>query len=61
MRKLKARAQLHKGIGGSGTFIIYAVWESTAQLKKAMLLYYLLYYFICRFVAANVCQVLASS
>jgi quinol monooxygenase YgiN len=25
--------QLHKGIGGSGTFIIYAVWESTAQLK----------------------------
>lgn len=35
-----------KGIGGSGTFIIYAVWESTAQLKKAMLLYYLLCYFI---------------
>jgi quinol monooxygenase YgiN len=27
-------AQLHKGIGGSGTFVIYAVWESTAQLKK---------------------------
>jgi quinol monooxygenase YgiN len=25
--------QLHKGIGGSGTLIIYAVWESTAQLK----------------------------
>jgi Antibiotic biosynthesis monooxygenase len=29
-------AQLHKGIGGSGTFINYAVWESTAQLKKAV-------------------------
>lgn len=26
-------AQLHKGIGGSGTFINYAIWESTAQLK----------------------------
>jgi heme-degrading monooxygenase HmoA len=25
--------QLHKGIGDSGTFIIYAVWESAAQLK----------------------------
>ena len=29
-------AQLHKGIGDSGTFINYAVWESTAQLKKAV-------------------------
>src|ERR671930_751165 len=29
-------AQLHKGIGGSGIFINYAVWESTAQLKKAV-------------------------
>jgi heme-degrading monooxygenase HmoA len=29
-------AQLHKGIGGSGTFINYAVWESVAQLKKAV-------------------------
>lgn len=29
-------AQLHKGIGGSGTFINYAVWESTAQLKKSV-------------------------
>ena len=28
-------AQLHKGIGGSGTFINYAIWESTEQLKKA--------------------------
>ena len=28
--------QLHKGIGGSGTFINYAIWESTAQLKKAV-------------------------
>ena len=29
-------AQLHKGIGGSGIFINYAIWESTAQLKKAV-------------------------
>jgi heme-degrading monooxygenase HmoA len=29
-------AQFHKGIGGRGTFINYAVWESTAQLKKAV-------------------------
>jgi quinol monooxygenase YgiN len=29
-------AQLYKGIGGSGTFINYAVWESVAQLKKAV-------------------------
>ena len=27
--------QLHRGIGGSGTFINYAIWESTAALKKA--------------------------
>jgi hypothetical protein len=25
-----------KGIGGSGIFVNYAVWESTAQLKKAV-------------------------
>ena len=29
-------AQLHKGIGESGTFINYAVWESTEHLKKAV-------------------------
>ena len=29
-------AQLHKGIGTSGTFINYAIWESTAQFKKAV-------------------------
>jgi quinol monooxygenase YgiN len=29
-------AQLHRGIGGSGIFLIYAVWESTALLKKAL-------------------------
>jgi heme-degrading monooxygenase HmoA len=29
-------AQLHKGIGASGTFINYAIWESTAQFKKAV-------------------------
>lgn len=28
--------QLHKGIGGSGTFVNYAVWESTAQFKRAV-------------------------
>ena len=28
--------QLHKGIGGSGTFINYAVWESAAYFKKAV-------------------------
>jgi quinol monooxygenase YgiN len=28
--------QLHKGIGGSGTFVNYAVWESAAQFKKAV-------------------------
>lgn len=29
-------AQLHRGIGGSGVLVNYAVWESTAQLKKAL-------------------------
>lgn len=29
-------AQLHRGIGGSGVFVIYAVWESTTLLKKAL-------------------------
>ena len=29
-------AQLHRGIGGSGVFVNYAVWESSAQLKKAL-------------------------
>jgi quinol monooxygenase YgiN len=29
-------AQLHRGIGGSGIFVNYAVWESTAHLKKAL-------------------------
>ena len=28
--------QLHKGIGGSGTFINYAVWESVEQFKRAV-------------------------
>jgi len=28
--------QLHKGIGGSGTFINYAVWESAAHFKTAV-------------------------
>ena len=28
--------QLHKGIGASGTFINYAIWESTSQFKKAV-------------------------
>jgi quinol monooxygenase YgiN len=28
--------QLHRGIGGSGTFINYAVWESAAHFKKAV-------------------------
>jgi quinol monooxygenase YgiN len=28
--------QLHKGIGGSGTFVNYAVWESAAQFEKAV-------------------------
>jgi quinol monooxygenase YgiN len=28
--------QLHQGIGGSGTFINYAVWESAAHFKKAV-------------------------
>ena len=28
--------QLHRGIGGSGVFINYAVWESAAQFKNAV-------------------------
>jgi hypothetical protein len=28
--------QLHKGIGGSSTFVNYAVWESTSHFKKAV-------------------------
>jgi Antibiotic biosynthesis monooxygenase len=28
--------QLHKGIGESGTFVNYAVWESAAHFKKAV-------------------------
>ena len=28
--------QLHRGIGGSGTFVNYAVWESAAQFRKAV-------------------------
>jgi quinol monooxygenase YgiN len=28
--------QLHMGIGGSGTFVNYAVWESVSQFKKAV-------------------------
>jgi quinol monooxygenase YgiN len=29
-------AQLHRGIGGSGVFVNYAVWESSVQYKKAL-------------------------
>jgi quinol monooxygenase YgiN len=29
-------AQLHRGIGGSGVFINYAVWESSASFRKAL-------------------------
>jgi quinol monooxygenase YgiN len=29
-------AQLHRGIGGSGVFVNYAIWESTALFKKAL-------------------------
>jgi quinol monooxygenase YgiN len=29
-------AQLHRGIGGSGVFINYAVWESVEHLKQAL-------------------------
>jgi quinol monooxygenase YgiN len=29
-------AQLHRGIGGSGVFVNYAVWESTVHLKRAL-------------------------
>jgi quinol monooxygenase YgiN len=28
--------QLYKGIGGSGTFVNYAVWESAAHFKRAV-------------------------
>jgi quinol monooxygenase YgiN len=28
--------QLYKGIGGSGTFIIYAIWESAKHFKRAV-------------------------
>jgi len=28
--------QLHRGIGGSGVFVNYAVWGSTALFKKAL-------------------------
>jgi heme-degrading monooxygenase HmoA len=27
--------QLHRGVGGSGLFLNYAVWESTAQFRAA--------------------------
>ena len=29
-------AQLHRGIGDSGVFVNYAVWESSMHLKKAL-------------------------
>ena len=29
-------AQLHKGIGNSGVFINYTIWESTTQFRKAV-------------------------
>lgn len=29
-------AQLHRGIGGSGVFVNYAVWESSMHLKRAL-------------------------
>jgi quinol monooxygenase YgiN len=28
--------QLHKGIGGSGTFVNYAVWETATHFKNAV-------------------------
>lgn len=28
--------QLHEGIGGSGNFVNYAVWESAAHFKRAV-------------------------
>jgi heme-degrading monooxygenase HmoA len=28
-------AQLHRGIAGSGVFVNYAVWESTAHFRRA--------------------------
>jgi quinol monooxygenase YgiN len=29
-------AQLHRGIGGSGVFVNYAVWESSALFRNAL-------------------------
>ncbi|HJY15082.1 MAG TPA: antibiotic biosynthesis monooxygenase family protein [Nitrososphaeraceae archaeon] len=29
-------AQLHRGVGGSGVLVNYAVWESNAHLRKAL-------------------------
>jgi quinol monooxygenase YgiN len=29
-------AQLHRGIGGSGVFVNYAVWESNASFRNAL-------------------------
>jgi quinol monooxygenase YgiN len=29
-------AQLHNGIGNSGTFINFTIWESTTQFRKAV-------------------------
>src|SRR5262245_58850340 len=29
-------AQLHRGVGGSGVFVNYALWESSEQLKQAL-------------------------
>jgi quinol monooxygenase YgiN len=29
-------AQLHRGTGGSGVFVNYAIWESTEHIKKAL-------------------------
>jgi heme-degrading monooxygenase HmoA len=28
--------QLHRGIGGGGTYVNYAIWESTTALRKAV-------------------------
>jgi hypothetical protein len=29
-----SEAQLHRGIGGSGTFVNYSIWESMAEFRK---------------------------
>ena len=29
-------AQLHRGIGGSGVFVNYAIWESSASFRNAL-------------------------